>query len=414
MKTLRPAKKLAVTIAGTMTGASVALSSIAPHAAGASVVAPVQTPVSTIPATTKHNAFPSAVRLTDGRLLAVFRGAAHHRAHTSTGSLYRSYSSNNGLTWTVPVKTPLKRIDGLADSRRNHSDPGLMIPTYGPFKGKIIMTYFENFGDHAESRVVVSQDATGETWGVPRNVNIDPRWTSTLVSSPVTQIGSRTFILGGYGRVVRAQPTPPSVSTRVFSIPDRGPLHYGHSARLAIAGGSGTKSLMFTEPNIISLGRGRLLALTRTNRFGHTALHIRKSYSYDSGRTWTRHQYAYTGEGAPHMVRLRSGAILVTGRHWAGPQRSQSPGRHWSVYRISTDNGLTWSRERAYGQSPAKWMTYAAPVEYAPGKVLLITSLENTEEDAKIKVFRASNLLPDRVLGRQHSVGTSIHPGRAR
>lgn len=380
-----------------------------PHASAS--IAPADRAVGAIITSTPHNAFPAAARLTDGTILTVFRGAAHHRGNLSIGALYRTYSRDNGVNWTTPQKISLLTKDGTALSQRNHSDPGLMIPSYGPFKGKVILSYFENYPTHAEARVVVSKDAFGSAWQTPRNINVDPRWVSTLVSAPVTQIGPQSFIVAGYGRTGPNQPF--SASSRIFMLSNQGNVIYGASARLAISGGPGTEQLHFTEPNIVSLGGGRLLALTRTNRWGETALHIRKSYSYDSGRTWTRNQFAFSGEGAPRVIRLADGTLLATGRHWPGPQSAHSPGNHWAVYRVSRDQGVTWSDENAFGENPANWMTYSSPVEYARGKVLLVTSLENSETQAQIKTYQRSAAVTAGGT-RRHSIGTSIYAGRVR
>lgn len=335
---------------------------------------------------TTHDAFPAGVKLVDGRIMIVYRGAANHYPTISVGCLYKTYSSDGGNTWTKAEKIPLTTVGSATTlTARNVSDPGLLVPKTGPLAGKPVLTYFETMSGVTASRVVAAKDTGGEAWGIPAEVKFVDGWVTHLVSSPAVQLNDATFIVAGYGRAVANEPM--SVASSVFSYnATTGVWTRQYTTLIASGGGINTETRTFSEPNIVKLSDGRLMVLIRTNSWGATALSIRKAFSSDSGKSWSTQSFAFTGEGNPHIILASNGVLYSSYRHWDGSQTGTVDGQHWAVYRTSSNFGGNWSAEVRYGDNPARWMSYAALIEYEPGKVLSVWSKEDSETTAVLQV----------------------------
>lgn len=315
-----------------------------------------------------HAAFPAAAKLSDGRIMTIFRSAKQHvPSATNIPTLYQTYSYNNGSTWTQPTKIALKTVDGTALTSNGVSDPGLIVPTSGPLAGRPILTYFEKTPGATTARVVVATDKSGASWGTPQQLNLN--MSSTYTSSPVVQLSDSTFIVAAYGGIsgynIGSRSVRMTWNGSSFTLSDVANIALTQDGR------------WFTEPNIVKINDGRLMALIRTDKNTQQAK-IYKAYSSDGGKTWTGLSPAFNGWGNPHVSRLANGKLVATYRHATGTANPPVYGQLWAVYRTSSDNGATWSGEVKYGTTPGHEMAYSVPLEYAPNKIIFIWGKEDT------------------------------------
>ena len=115
-----------------------------------------------------------------------------------------------------------------------------------------------------------------------------------------------------------------------------------------------------------------MMARTPLNRFF-------TSTSRDWGRTWSEPVPKFFATGAPRLLALRSGILVVAYR-----SAVSTPNVAW---RVSSDNGVTWSWESLLDPS-LKTMEYAAPVELADGVVGLAYGVQGSLTESEIR-FRS-------------------------
>lgn len=317
-----------------------------------------------------HNGFPGAARLADGTIIAVWRGASNHNMAYAKGYVYKSYSKDNGTTWTRP-----ERINTAASL--NAGAAGIMVPTYGPLAGRPILTLDERDGSQrGTGKVMVSADLAGFKWSSVQRIQLRNAWRDNKLASPVTQISANKFIISGY--------SGPRAQSRVMVWTGKG-WKLGASATMAYGGP------VYSEPNIVAYkrpnGKVRLLGLVRTNSWGRNPLYIRKVFSDNQGASWSGVTNAFPGEGNPHMTVLKDGRVIASYRRWTGSQSQRRPGNMPAVYRVSRDGGSTWGPEVVYGNARSM-MSYGMPVEYAPNKVVSVWSQETNGTNAVIQATR--------------------------
>lgn len=353
---------------------------------------PTPTPTPTTPPQTRpttyssilnpqsHAAFPAAAKLSDGRIMTVFRSATQHVPSASNiPTLYQTFSYNNGTTWTKPTKIALKTAGGSTLTPYGVSDPGLTVPTSGPLAGRPILTYFEKTPGATTSRIVVANDKNASSWGVPQQLNLN--MSSTYISAPAVQLSDTTFIAPAYGGIAGY-----NLGTRTVRLTWNGTsFTQSDVANLALT----NDGRWFTEPNITKTADGRLMALIRTDK-NTTQARTYKAYSSDQGKTWTTPTVAFDGWGNPHVTKLTSGKLVATYRHALGTANPPVYGQLWAVYRTSSNNGASWSSEVKYGATPGHEMAYSVPLEYSPNKIVFIWGKEDTGYVSRIVMNYAS------------------------
>ena len=353
--------------------------------AGSGAVAQVTPLVGTEPQ--DHQAFPTAARLSDGRLMLVYRSSTMHSpfgknpAQNTYGRLYKVYSDDNGWSWSTPELIPIAAAD------IHVTDPGLAVPTSGPLAGRPVLTYFQQTftadgrQTSARARVVVANDAAATTWGTPQDLTLGNAW--SYISSPIVQVADSSFLAAGY---IYSDVTP-GTTTRIGSAIsqqlawDGAAFAIGASAVIAATSTSiatvaqaadPTKQVALntthmTEPNLLTLRDGRILALIRNDGSGQ----MFQAYSADGGASWSPYTLVFPGSGNPHMIMLSSGKIVVAYR------MSSKAGNADAYYRTSSDGGATWSSPVSLGVHSIDEMTYATPVEYGDGRVVFVWSNES-------------------------------------
>lgn len=351
-----------------------------------------------------HMAFPAAAKLADNRILAVFRAAdAHVMTATNVGTLWQAYSSDNGWSWTSPTKVNLGHTGGV-------SDPGLFVPASGPLQGRPVLTYFDRGATTTYAHVVVANDISGSTWGTSQEITMGG--SSSFASAPVIQTGPSSFVMPGYaasaGYPYGAYAQHLSWTGTKFAI--------GRTILIARS----TDGSWFTEPNLLRLPDGRLLALIRHDHTTGTHNTFR-SYSADGGITWSALGTAFSGWGNPHMELMTNRKIVSSYRHLnAGARFNRSSlndqllaqselvtstdrpfaadgatahgvpsGAMWAAYRVSADLGKTWGAESKLGDS-AYEMAYSTPIEYQPGRIVFIWGDESSGTKSGLRISYAT------------------------
>ncbi len=342
-----------------------------------------------------HNAFPVGAKLNDGTILIVFRGAKNHYGSKAKGRMYEIRSRDNGRTWTKPKRIAVNELGKNHETPNGVGPAGLIVPKSGPLKGKPVLVYVELVPSAGGTltRVVIANNTKASSWGQPQEITFNNQvsnsnyYVTQFASSPPVEISSdknsNTMIFGGYTRVYDRKLrkiTSDWIAMSRLATWRNGRWSSGANAKIAYYPSGNWK---FTETVLSRLKDGRLLAMTRVDDAGSYGLSHRKSFSTDNGKTWTNHQYAYLGQGLPATLVMSNGKIVVSYRHWIGQQNN---GHHWAVYRTSSNGGVSWSPEVRYGSNPKKWMSYAALIEYAPGKVLSVWSKEDNQTRATLQV----------------------------
>lgn len=330
------------------------------------------------------------MKLADGRLMAVYRQASQHALKgTNLGSLWRVYSPDNGYSWSAPERVVLA-VPGATSRYVSFTDPSVSVPRTGALAGRPVLTYFTVTYPSRSATVgaphawiAVARDTSGRTWGTPQPLDL-ASGDNDYISSPAVQLDSDHFLAAGYGRV----PQPLASDGATLAALSVGMMWDGQQFALsapsfiAMAGidSRSRATLWMTEPNVIKLADGRVLALVRQDRSSGQAF-IFRSYSYNDGVTWTTATVAFAGSGSPHVAQLRNGLLVVSYRHLTGSSdgryNASRVGSMQNVYRTSRDGGATWSSEAQIGARPPYEMSYSVPVEYTPNKVAFVWGSES-------------------------------------
>jgi len=115
--------------------------------------------------------------LSDGRLIMVVR--------TQLGSVFKSYSHDDGQTWLKAQTTGLQSPESCPSLLRlPKTGHLLLIWNHSGYDPK-----FDHYGKRTPLSVAVSED-DGETWGRIKNIETDPGWEFTNPCALVTQEGA--------------------------------------------------------------------------------------------------------------------------------------------------------------------------------------------------------------------------------
>lgn len=136
---------------------------------------------------------PMVAELTDGRLLMVVR--------TQLGSLFKSYSSDGGQTWSNAQTTGLSSCESCpALVRIPQTGDLLLVWNHSLYDPK-----FDHSGFRTPLTVAISKDE-GRTWGGVKDIETDPEWEFTNPQPLVTRRGT---VLIAYEASKYASVTPP-------------------------------------------------------------------------------------------------------------------------------------------------------------------------------------------------------------
>lgn len=295
-----------------------------------------------------YQAFPDACRLNNGEIVCVFYAGYGHvslpnREYPRGGRICLVRSRDEGRTWSHPVV--------LYDSPEDDRDPHIAQLS----DGTLVCSFFtyRNVAGKVEfdTKVVFSHDK-GYTW----NRRATTVAKGFAVSAPVREIAPGRCLLAVYTEgngdtfAAVAESTdggrhwtvPQPISRHCPTLPDG------------------------TETDILRLKDGSLLAVIRSDR-----ANMHYCLSGDDGRTWTSPQDIGFKGHAPHLTRLRSGAILLTHRL-----------PHTALH-VSRDEGRSWEGPYVLDEVIG---AYPSTVELKDGSVLAVYYEEG--EGSAIRAMR--------------------------
>ncbi|MBM3860278.1 MAG: exo-alpha-sialidase [Verrucomicrobia bacterium] len=125
----------------------------------------------------------------------------------------------------------------------------------------------------------------------------------------------------------------------------------------------GDDATLYHELHAVDTGNGRIIAQIRNHNKANTGETL-QTESDDGGKTWTQpHSIGVWGYPS-HLLRLRSGKLLMTYGHRRAPMGNQA--------RLSDNGGKTWSDPMIISGDGAGDLGYPSTVELADGTLLTV------------------------------------------
>jgi hypothetical protein len=286
-----------------------------------------------------HHAFPHVAKMSDGRLLAVWRCGSGHLS--PGGTLRSSMSADAGRSWS-PSSEVLRAPHDARD------------PCLTPLSdGRVALSWFDLDGRRSTGvRVAFSED-NGETF--PQVADLPHVWELwTAVSAPVVEMPGRALLLPVYGRHDSHRTDAALVAST------DGGLTW--EVRSRIATGEELQDGL-TEPWVVLHSDGQLTCLLRTESGV-----LRRSVSVDEGRTWSRAETAFRSSSRAPW--LQFGDDRSVAMHRSVTSRA-------AVVRTSTDHWVTWSDETPIDTEGTN--TYAGMVELPSHQLCAVWSMESQD-----------------------------------
>ena len=295
-------------------------------------------------------------RLRNGMLLVSFRDATHHTAIDGKIAMVRS--QDGGKTWG-DYDVIRDTVDPLCDFR----DPSICELT----DGTLVLTFFAWRGtthkgnwDGSQTVVIRSFDG-GATWGEEQVLSPAP-FDFMLTTERCIELPTGRLLMPVHGGS-RAKGVN---NGAVWCSDDRGRtwrhLATVHTQRWP----EGSRWSM--ETALVNTKRGRLVAISRTNR------HMLQAVSNDTGITWERHRELIDTppETQPSLNCLHDGRLMLAyGDRGPLPRDPSYPCA--VVAQLSEDDGESWGEPIILRGDLPHWdMGYPTSVEVAPGRIVTV------------------------------------------
>jgi hypothetical protein len=204
--------------------------------------------------------FPAVERLPDGNLLVVYYDSPDHVSPAGRISMVRS--RDDGATWTGP--------EVIVDTPLDDRDPSLMRTR----TGTLLLNFFASQDQIAQGVFVARSDDDGRTWSTPTKVGT--KLTEAATDARIVELDTGELLMPIFGRT----PTSPEVRCTIVRSTDQGrtwPIEQEVDL-------PSLRGIDFVEPTLAYLGRGRLMAVVRSERSDNRAYVIE---STDNGRSWS-------------------------------------------------------------------------------------------------------------------------------
>ena len=295
----------------------------------------------------------------EGELILAYSG--DRDAHVCPwGKTHLVRSSDAGKTWTRPLaitNTPLDDRDaGLIQTRSG----ALLVSwfTSMAFASPTYATAHARYARHAEevtpeiraqwlgNWVRRSEDG-GKTWEAP------VRTVSTAPHGPI-QLRDGRLLYVGIGKVDGA-----TAVTVEQSADDGRTWNVRSSIPKPATGMAG-----LSEPHVVELTSGKLLAMIRNEPKDRTQCFLLQSESTDGGKTWSPPRSTGIWGYPPHLVQLKNGWVLVSYGHRREPFGERAC--------VSRDEGKTWdlANEIVLNGAPSPDLGYPSTVQLDDGSLL--------------------------------------------
>lgn len=307
----------------------------------------------TPPANAKsYNAWPVATRLANGDILVGYTSTVgHNTSNDANGVIKRS--TDNGATWGAEIIVYNDGSKGVNLYGLGQSDTGRLFAT--------LWMQNVSVADTGEALIAYSDD-NGATWSAPVNVTSAGGLTKTTYSSGPVVIAPNGDLLATIEGVDIGQSYPTDDQVRVLKSTNNG---VSWSLLATVASPSLYPGRFYGEPFMLRVGV-RIYCYMRT---GNLSGSIYRSYSDDSGVSWTAPVVMFEGVSVPNIVRMESGLLVAV-------MRQEATGEGRGVLYCSGDNGVTWAR--SFLDDPGYEMVYGAPVDLLDGTVLCVYTNEVT------------------------------------
>lgn len=307
--------------------------------------------------TPRYWSFPSTCRTSDGRLITVMRRATGHT--NSKGTLYKSYSSDEGLTWTAPVEFYAHATDDARDPNISLMPDGRLAVLFSQSVANPTARYINNI------RLLLDTDGTGTTWGAPI-VAPDPYTEWGGVGGPVVVAANGDWIMPIFGK----NTTSADHVCGLLRSTDDGAT-WGSYVQVFAQGGNQPG-----EPVIGLMPDSSLLATIRVLP-GKTMVRRR---SVDHGATWTTAGTTGAVNNVVKQLVLASGRLLLFSRHATTGE---------PILFQSLDNGSTLvsSTPKVIETGPTTFTENMGPIELEPGLIGYSSGLEFLASSNDSQVF---------------------------
>ncbi len=310
----------------------------------------------------RYIGWPTIAKTSSGELVSVFSGNRDgHVCPFGIDELIRS--NDNGKTWSEPEtinNTPL-------DDR----DAGIIETKLGTW----VISWFtslafdseQNYAEHPEwkrhseklsdetkkkwlGNWIRRSTDKGKTWGDPiRQLVTAPHGPIELKDGRLLYVG--TADINGEKKLAVEESKDDGVSWQLLStinIPDNESMP------------------PYSEPHVVEMPDGKLLAMFRFNPDDKTKAYLRQSESNDGGKTWTTTHKTKIWGYPPHLILLKNGWLLASYGVRKIPYSERAC--------ISKDGGKTWDIENeiVLSLSDSGDLGYPASVQLDDGSILTI------------------------------------------
>lgn len=331
-----------------------------------------------------YNAWPVATRLANGDILVGYSSTGgHHTSNDSNGVVKRS--ADNGATWGSEILV------------YNDASKGVYLYGLGQApSGRVFATlWMDDIAVPATSgeALIAYSDDNGAAWSAPVNITSASGITKTVYSSgPVISAPNGDLLCTVEG-VDTGQSFPTDDRTVMLRSTDNGATW---GSPVTVASPALYPGRFYAEPFLHRIG-ARVYCYMRT---GVNSGDVYRSYSDDSGVTWSAPALMFEGVSVPNVVRMQSGLLVAVMRHEA-----ISEGR--GILYASADSGATWVR--SFLDDPGYEMVYGAPVDRLDGTVLCVYANEvssgaNSSVVASVAVPMPSAYAPWGAMGANISI----------
>ncbi|WP_345103081.1 sialidase family protein [Mucilaginibacter panaciglaebae] len=290
---------------------------------------PVQTNSSVEP--NRYVGWPTVVLTTENELIVVYSG--DRDSHVCPfGKTHLIKSADNGQTWSAPVtitNTPLDDRDaGIIQTRQ-----GTLVVSWftslafeNPNWPAAYYKYFR-VGEKISAQTkqawlgnwIKRSSDGGKTWLTPsRTVGTAPHGPVNLKSGHLLYVGTGSY--QSMGPILVEKSTDDGITWKVIgNIPVP------------------KKATSISEPHVIELPSGKLLAMIRNESKEFHNGYLLQSESYDGGNTWSMASETAIWGYPPHFTLLKNGELLLSYSHRKLPYSQKAC--------ISHDEGRTWDIE---------------------------------------------------------------------
>lgn len=307
--------------------------------------------------TPRYFSFPSTVRLADGRLLVIFRRATGHT--NAKGTLYKSYSSDEGQTWTTPAEF-------FADATLDARDPNISLMPDGRLCVLFSLSVANPTARFLNNiRVMFDQDGTGTTWDAPITLP-DPYTEWGGVGGPVVVAANGDWIAPIFGKNTGSTDN----ICGLLRSTDQGATWGNYVQVFASAGNQPGEPVMALMPDDTLLCAIRVLP-------GKTMVRRRSS---DHGATWSTAGTTGAANNVVKLLLLASGRLLLFTRH-------NTTGEPILYQSLDYGTTLVSTAQRVIETGPTTYTENMGPVELEPGLIGYASGLEFSASTSDSQIY---------------------------